>query len=761
MNKTARFVYCCAISAIALCTLVPAQLLQSTAERAAEERLNFQTSGPWSPRTNLNSDIAIVYGIGPRMPTNIESWRQHGYIVQLMTGVAWGQYQDYLNGQFDGEKHWDQAQMSSNGKMILHGGNPNVPYISPGENYGKYLSVGVKRALDAGAQAIYLEEPEFWARAGWEENFKREWKGYYNEDWRPPDSSPDAQYRTSKLKYFLYRRTLSQVFDFVKQYGKGNNRVIRCYVPTHSLVNYSHWRIVSPESSLIGVGADGYIAQVWTGTARTPNVYEGQLKERTFETAFLEYGAMQNLVRASGRRVWYLNDPIEDNPNHDWDDYRRNWENTLTASLLQPEVWRYEIMPWPDRIFNGRHPVHANPTFRPPGPGDPSIKSQERVPNGTGLNGFGQRNPNVERVGIPKPYETELQTVISALGDMKQSDVRWESAGTRNVGVLISDTMMFQRAEPNPSDANLGSLYGLAMPLLKRGVPIEPVQIESAIDPGFLSRYKLLLLTYEGQKPPKPEFHTALAKWVRAGGALVVVDNDGDPYNAVREWWNTAPLSYKSPREHLFDALGIAKETVGLHKVGRGFVLREAASPAALTYKPDGAEQVRKAVHEAASAVKLPWKETNTLVLRRGPYVIADGLEESVPDAKPYTLRGHYLNLFDPNLEVHGDVIVPPGARLLLLDLGSVHGTSPRVIAAACRVRNEHMSGKALEFQVDGIADTNSVLAIATHVAPTTVTIGGKPLETSQFDYSQSVLRLRFPNAVEPETVSVTFAKQP
>jgi hypothetical protein len=80
-------------------------------------------------------------------------------------------------------------------------------------------------------------------------------------------------------------------------------------------------------------------------------VYEGRRKERTFETAFLEYGAMQNLVRASGRRVWYLNDPIEDNPNHSWEDYRSNWENTLTASLLQPEVWRYEIMPWPERIF--------------------------------------------------------------------------------------------------------------------------------------------------------------------------------------------------------------------------------------------------------------------------------------------------------------------------------------------------------------------------------------------------------------------------
>ena len=61
---------------------------------------------------------------------------------------------------------------------------------------------------------------------------------------------------------------------------------------------------------------------MWTGTARTPNVYDGERKERTFETAFLEYGAMQNLVRASGRRVWYLNDPIADNPNNTWDDYR-------------------------------------------------------------------------------------------------------------------------------------------------------------------------------------------------------------------------------------------------------------------------------------------------------------------------------------------------------------------------------------------------------------------------------------------------------
>jgi len=164
-------------------------------------------------------------------------------------------YQDYLNGQLDGQDHWDQAQKEADGKLILHGGNRNVPYISPGENYGRYLTLGVKRALDAGAAAIHLEEPEFWARGGWEENFKREWKAYYHEDWQPPDSSPDAQYRASKLKYYLFRRALSQIFDFAREYGREHHREIRCYVPTHSLINYLHWKIVSPESSLIDVGA--------------------------------------------------------------------------------------------------------------------------------------------------------------------------------------------------------------------------------------------------------------------------------------------------------------------------------------------------------------------------------------------------------------------------------------------------------------------------------------------------------------------------
>ena len=121
------------------------------------------------------------------------------------------------------------------------------------------------------------------------------------------------------------RRALQQVFNHVQAFNQRTGKKVRCYVPTHSLINYAHWCIVSPQSSLAKLdGCDGYIAQVWTGTARTPNHFRGKMKGRTFETPFLEYGAMQNLVRATGRSVWYLNDPVEDNPRYDWNDYRTN-----------------------------------------------------------------------------------------------------------------------------------------------------------------------------------------------------------------------------------------------------------------------------------------------------------------------------------------------------------------------------------------------------------------------------------------------------
>jgi hypothetical protein len=158
------------------------------AERRAEERLSFQSHAPWSPREELGADVAMVYGIDKTLPERIETWRRRGYRVHVMTGVAWGEYQDY-------EHYNDEAQVNRDGSRRGHGGD--VWYMSPGIDYGKYLCRGIQRALDAGAEAIHLEEPEFWVSAGYEEHFKKEWKAYYGDDWQPLHTSPDAQYRAS------------------------------------------------------------------------------------------------------------------------------------------------------------------------------------------------------------------------------------------------------------------------------------------------------------------------------------------------------------------------------------------------------------------------------------------------------------------------------------------------------------------------------------------------------------------------------------
>ncbi|MBC8105294.1 MAG: hypothetical protein H7Z14_01795 [Anaerolineae bacterium] len=715
MRGLERVICCLVLVAVAGCGAVRTPL-----RPRGEERLSFQAYDEWTPRVNLNADVAMVYGIDKSLPTRLETWTSRGYIPHVMTGVAWGEYQDYIHGQWDGQDHMDEIQTEKSGARIAHG--DDVYYMSPGESYGKYLCVGVKRALDAGATAIHLEEPEYWVRSGWEENFKREWQAYYKEPWIEPDSSPDAQYRASKLKYLLYRRALAQVFDFVREYGKQHGRKIACYVPTHSLINYASWGIVSPESSLLEVGCDGYIAQVWTGTARTPNFYEGVKKERTFETAFLEYGVMQNLVRDTDRRMWFLNDPIEDNPQHSWFDYRTNWESTLIASLLQPEVWRYEIMPWPHRIFEATYPA------------------TQPVQNDT------------PRMPIPKEYETELQAVITAMGEMKQpaADVRWEAAGTQGVGVLVSDTMMFQRFGPDASDGELGSFYGLALPLLMRGMPVEPVQIETA----DLSRYKVLLLTYEGQKPPKPEFHDALTRWVRNGGALVVIDDDRDPFLAVREWWNSPPMNYRTPRRHLFDTLSIPRDREGWLRVGKGAVVFAAASPAKFSKSSDGGDKVRQLVRTAMNAIKLEWKESNALVLRRGPYVIASGLERSSGGVQPTIVRGRYISLFDPKLPVINGARIEPGERVLLLDLSAAREVG--VVAAACRVLEEAISSSTITLLTDGIEATNGVVCIKLPRAPKSIRVNDQRISTSDFEYGHGVLRVRFTNHVKPTRIVIT-----
>lgn len=698
-----------------LTALLAATVLGSAMQQ--QERTVFQTGSPYSDRINLRADVAIVYGFDPGMPDRVRSWRNRGYKVHLMTGVAWGEYQDYYFGRWDGINHEDEAQTRANGEKVGHG--KDVYYMSPGKNYGKYLAEGVRRALEVGVEAVHLEEPEFWSFGGYGEGFKREWKDYYHEEWQDPSSSPDARWRAAKLMYYLYRRALQQVFDSIQEYNKEKGTHVRCYVPTHSLVNYASWGIVSPESSLARLnGCDGYIAQVWTGTAREPNFYQGVKKERTFETAFLEYGSMQNLVRSTGRGVWYLADPIEDNPNHDWKDYRDNYHSTLVASLLQPDVSQYEVMPWPERIFNGKYPStedHSN------------------------------------RIPIPESYASELQVVINALKDMNQKSVKWDS-GSHGIGIMLSDSLMFQRGGPSASDGEMGHLYGLALPFLKRGMPIQPIQLENVTLPKYLNGMKVILMTYEGMKPLSPDVHEAIAKWVRDGGSLVFVDDDKDPFLKVREWWNSDGMHYTTPRQHLFAKLGLSadpSEKVSL--VGKGRLVYLKKSPNRdISRQASGPAWLVKEVQE--STPNFPWKESSALVLRRGPYIVAAGLDET--NSPSQTLKGNFIDLFDPELRVQSDLFLEPSSRHLLVDLAKYRKT---VVASSGMVVEAKNDSKGWLGSQEGISGTPGVLLLRVAKKPAQVTVGGKSIDSFRYDAKFRLLWINFDNQPRPQSISISY----
>ncbi len=729
---------------------------QSVVPIPKNEKTAFQTSGPWKPVTDVRADIAIVYGANDyrdmTFEQRVQSWRDKGYRTHFMTGIAWGEYQDYFTGKWDGKQHLDEGQVTVDGDTIWHG--RMVPYIVPSMNFIKYMKeMHVKRVIDAGIDAIYMEEPEFWMRAGYGEAFKREWQEYYGFPWRPQHESPENTYLSNKLKYFLYYRALNEVFTYAKEYGKSKGMDVRCYVPTHSLVNYSSWQIVSPEASLASLPCvDGYIAQVWTGTSREPTYYNGARKERVFENAFLEYGSMESMTRPTGRKMFFLTDPIEDWP-RDWDDYKKNYQATFTAQLLYPMIDNYEVMPWPDRIYEGLYKTCAG------------CETKER---------------------IPRFYSTQMQVMINALNSMPSSENK--VTGSHGIGVLMSNSLMFQRfpthkkneiednasgsinrgsmqkMEENMEDPQFSNFYGQTLPLLKRGIPISTVHIENTAYPDTWKDMKVLVMSYSNMKPMKSEYHNHIAQWVKSGGVLVYCGEDNDSYQTVMDWWNTDGNKYEAPSMHLFELLGMPPvPSSGEYSCEKGkvYVIREEPKQFVLQsgHDNDYFSVIKKAYEVSAKAGNL--KTKNNLYLERRPYVIAAVLDENT-DSAPLKLKGIYIDLFDPELPVLQVKNIHPGEQAFLFDVNQVvNKKQPQVLCGASRIYDEVFKTRFYSFTAKSPAETNNVSRILLPSQPKKVSVrdhAGKVIvSASSWDRVSNTCLVKFENSPEGVTVEMEW----
>lgn len=701
------------------------------AQNAPEAKTIFQTSEPWKTETDIRADGVMVYGTvdkpGVTFEQRMQSWKDRGYKVQFMTGVAWGDYSDYFLGWWDKSiEHMKEGQRDRDGREIGHG--YLTPYIVPTESFIRYMQEKqIKRVIDSGITSIYLEEPEFWAHAGYSDAFRNEWQKYYNFPWRAQHESPENTYLSNKLKYQLYYNALEKIFTYAKEYGKSKGLEIKCYVPTHSLVNYTSWQIISPEASLASLDCvDGYIAQVWTGTSREPVFYNGVKKERVFENAFLEYGCMKSMTDPLNREMYFLTDPIEDRAK-DWTDYKVNYQATFAAQLMYPMVDTYEVMPWPDRIYQGLYRIAGTD----------------------------------ERQRIPRSYSTQMQVMINTLNDIKKSSKQIN--GTKGIGVLMANSMMFQRF-PNHAgyeDPQFSSFYGQTLPLLKKGVPVDIVHIENTPFAQTFKDLKVLVMSYSNMKPLDAKFHGFIADWVKNGGALVYCGEDIDPYQSVLEWWNSNGNNYTAPSEHLFEQMGMErKPAAGTFSYGKGTVIVMREDPKHFVLKEGNDAAYFQTVANVYKKVTKKAVETkNNFVVERGPYTITAVLDESV-SAEPLHLKGLYIDLFDKDLPVLTEAVINPGEQGYYYNIKNVaRGTKAKVLCGASRVYDEKVSANSYSFVAKSPLNTTNVSRILLPKAPKKVSVNGQEIQDIQelWDQSSKTMRLGFENNPDGVAVAIEF----
>ncbi|MEI7632868.1 MAG: hypothetical protein WCK47_01150 [bacterium] len=492
---------------------------QTTATRPAY-RSDFhtilQTATPWEPKSNVQTDMALVASdesaLGIKLTADkLRSWKGKGYRIFGFASVA-RVYDYYMKGGWrdlagveDKGGHEGEVQRDRFGARF----GPHEFMMMPTLRLLEHKKLWAKAFIDGGAEGMAFEEPDIFMNGGYNESFKKEWQDYYKAPWQPPHSSIAARVKSERLKAYIGLRCYKILSEYCKSLG---GKDFKFMLAAHSLPNYLLWGVSFNYFETLALPTvDILQAQVWTGSAKTPVLFEGKLEQRIFDNAFVDYSYCVNLAEALGKEVWLNLDPYEDEPGLAFDFYKMGFENTLAASLMFPQAGKWEILPWPNRIYTNDR--------------------------------------------IPPLYGTEIQNVIaamSAMGPVKKHD--WNKRFPKT-GILFSESALFEMRDPHPS--NPQSLFALALPLMNMGIPVDVVPLETADIGAYINRFKILFLSYDCCKPPKPEYHAALARWVKERGGVLVVVGGLNAYNDAPSWWREK--GYASPTAHLLEQLGLGR----------------------------------------------------------------------------------------------------------------------------------------------------------------------------------------------------------
>lgn len=710
----------------------------------------YQTGGSFTEPLYIPSDSVMVYTLDP---VNYANWVNHSdkYTIDMMIAInrADTSYVDAPPG------HRDEIQMRKDGSLLNHPSSANVFYMVPTEGFIDNLCNQLEACIRIKAPGmIALEEPEIFDDGCYSTSFKTEWQNYYGEAWEDPASSPIARYKASALIVRLFERAIAQIGARVKAICPKTKIVIA----THSTVNYDNYGITAGIDHYAPL-VDGIIGQTWSDTARMKLKYNGSDKTDVYSYAALEYASYMDTVEDID--FYALADSKADNPDLSWADYRYLYHQTIAASLIQPEINKFEVLPWPDRSF----------------------------------------------LAAPDAYKTEQLNVFAALKQLsgKASEL---TAGTPKIALGISDTMSWH--DEKTSKQPLQAFEGLSVPLIKDGIPLKIKSLDLVKTADDLADVEVLILSYEVMKPAAEQTNIAIADWVKQGGVLLTVGGHDAVEKLPAAWW----AAQGTPLKNLFYHLGLADIDVTVPKTlpsffkwtGTGLNMLDAINmnimrlrfsdkssnaaftgnvntvlksgsdsigisqsagkgrvlafgfPAYLTSTLGGAGLTRSLVKYALSFTDGEYNRQNLVRINRGGFVSAHAFNQAG------TLAGRFIDIFDSDLGVFSKVTVQKGDSCLLYDISQHDLSVPRLAFTGGKLTgNPIETADSTQFAVTGpsLADISARLICSqgTYPQSVTATCEGKNITPHiKWDASTSSLLIQFEGSVSGISVEVTWS---
>jgi hypothetical protein len=211
-------------------------------------------------------------------------------------------------------------------------------------------------------------------------------------------------------------------------------------------------------------------------------------------------------------------------------------------------------------------------------------------------------------------------------------------------------------------------------------------------------------------------------------------------------------MNYATPRLHLFEKLGVTEP--GTSKVGKGAVIYLKTSPASFAHSAAGAKTVVDLAKSASELNKSKWHETSYLMLRRGPYIIAAGLDET-EGLPTKSLTGSFVDIFSPKLDVLKNVNLEPGKRVFLKDLSKVD-QKPSVLASASKILKMSVTDNGIKFHSEGPLNTTCATRVLLPSKPVKADVGGKPVECV-WDAESKTALLVYPNTPDGQWVEISW----